>query len=217
MTESTEERPQTKGEELFNAISHGLAVLAAAVATPLLITGAIRAGAAGVVGASVFAATVVILYTTSAVYHAVPPKNLRTKRLLQLLDHSAIYLLIAGSYTPFLLTVVTGALAWTVFGLVWGLAIAGIFTKATGVLKCPKLSTALYVAMGWLAVLVIKPLWMGLGAWGFFWLVAGGVLYTAGVAFFLADGKWKFAHFVWHLFVVGGTACHFLAVNACAG
>ena len=215
MTE--EERQQTKGEELFNAISHGLAVLAAGLATPLLIHGAIRAGgAAGVVGASVFAATVVILYSISAVYHAVPPKNQRIKRLFRLLDHSAIYLLIAGSYTPFLLTVARGAMGWTVFGLVWGIAIAGIFTKAVGALNCPKLSTALYVAMGWLAVLVIKPLWMGLPAWGFFWLVAGGVLYTLGVAFFLADKRVKFAHFVWHLFVVGGTACHFLAVKACA-
>lgn len=205
------ESSQTGKEELANTVSHGLGFVAAVAATPVLIVTAVKAGgAAGVIGASVFAATMVILYFTSTFYHALPQG--RAKRLFQLLDHSAIYLLIAGTYTPFTLGVLRGAVGWTLFGIVWGLAIGGILIKSLGKLKCQGLSTFLYLAMGWLVLIAIKPLWIGLSTPALAWLVAGGIAYSLGVIFFVLDGRFRFAHLVWHLFVLAGTACHFCAV-----
>ncbi len=205
------ERTQSTGEELANAISHGLGFVGAVVGAPVLIVTAVKTGGpAGVIGASVFAATMVLLYLTSSVYHALPMG--RTKRLFKLLDHSAIYLLIAGSYTPFTLGVLRGPLGWTLLGLVWGLAIGGILIKALGAMKCEKISTFLYLAMGWLVLIAIKPLWENMPTEGLAWLVAGGVAYSTGVIFFMSDRRYRYAHFVWHLFVLAGTACHFVAV-----
>ena len=211
----TEHRKQSSGEELANTISHGLALLLVVAAVPVLIASAVKHGGIGeIVGAGVFSFTMVLLYLTSSIYHALPAS--RVKRIFKILDHSAIYLLIAGSYTPFTLGVLRGTLGWVLFGLVWGLALFGIVWKATGILRNSKLSSALYAAMGWLVVIGIKPLWMGLPTWGFCWLVAGGISYTAGIGFYAAHGM-RYAHFIWHLFVMAGTACHVVAVLSANG
>ena len=206
-----QERAQSLGEEVANSVSHGLGLLAAIAALPVLIVAAAQDGSAStVVGASVFGATMVLLYLTSTLYHAVPEG--RQKQLLQVLDHGAIYLLIAGTYTPFTLGVLRGPLGWTLFGLVWCLAAAGVAIKAIGGANYGRVSTALYLGMGWLGLIAIKPLWLNLPGWGFFWLVAGGLSYTLGVVFFVLDERVRYTHFVWHLFVLTGTACHFIAV-----
>ena len=203
-------RSQSLGEEIANSVSHGGGLVAALLALPFLILAAARGGrAAAVVGASVFAATVVLLYLASTLYHALPPR--KVKRVFRVIDHSAIFLLIAGTYTPFTLGVLRGAWGWTLFALVWGLAALGVTLKAVGGIKHPRLSTALYLGMGWLALLAIRPLWLRVPASGLLWLVAGGVMYTAGVAFYAAD-RVRYGHFVWHLFTLAGTGCHFFAV-----
>jgi len=138
------------------------------------------------------------------------PMN-RAKRLFRILDHGAIFLLIAGTYTPFMLGPLRGALGWTLLGLVWALAIAGVVVKAIGGVRYPKLSTSLYIAMGWLVIVAIEPLRLNLPVVGFFWLLGGGIAYTAGIAFF-APKRLRYSHFVWHLFVIAGSACHFAAV-----
>jgi len=210
------ERPQTLGEEIANSVSHGIGVLAAIGAAPILIVAAVhRGGAAGIVGASVFAAAMVLLYLSSTLYHALP-RN-RAKRVFQVLDHGAIFLLIAGTYTPFTLGVLRGGWGWTLFGLVWSLALAGIVLKGVYGVRHARISTVLYLAMGWLVVIAIKPLWLHVQPWGLFWLVAGGVSYSAGVAFYATDHRIRYGHFVWHLFVLAGTACHFVAVLWYAG
>lgn len=205
------ERTQSLGEEIANSISHGVALLAAISATPFLIITAVdRGGVADIVGASVFATTMLLLYLTSTLYHALP-RN-KTKQIFQILDHGAIYLLIAGTYTPFTLGVLRGAWGWTLFGLVWGLAVAGVLLKAIGGVRYPTLSTCLYLAMGWLVLIAVKPLWLLVPSWGLFWLLAGGIAYTLGVVFFVMDERLRYSHFIWHLFVIAGTACHFVAV-----
>jgi len=208
-------RHQSLGEEIANSISHGLGLLAAIVATPFLIASALKRGdTAFLVGASVFALSVMLLYGASMVYHALP-RN-RAKQVAQLLDHGAIFLLIAGTYTPFTLGVLRGAWGWTLFGLVWGLAVIGVVLKVLNRITHPHLSTGLYLLMGWLVVIAIKPLMDSMPVAGMAWLVAGGLAYTAGVVFFAADSRWRYGHFVWHLFVMAGTACHFVAVYAYA-
>jgi len=204
------EHRQTAGEEIANSVSHGVGLLAAVGAAPVLVVAAVwRGGAAGVVGASVFAATLVMLYLASTLYHAMPVS--RAKRVFRRLDHGAIFLLIAGTYTPFTLGVLRGAWGWTLFGLVWGLAAAGIVLKATVGVRYPLVSTAVYLGMGWLILIAVKPLWTLVPMWGLFWLLAGGLAYTVGVAFYAAQ-RVRYSHFVWHLFVIAGTACHFVAV-----
>lgn len=204
------ERTQSLGEEIANSVSHGVGLLAALAAAPILIVAAVwRGGAASIVGASVFAATVVVLYSASTLYHALPESG--AKRVFQVLDHGAIFLLIAGTYTPFTLGVLRGAWGWTLFGLVWGLALIGVALKAAGGVRYPVLSTGLYLAMGWLVLIAVKPMWDRVPMWGLFWLLAGGLAYTVGVAFFAAK-RVPYGHFVWHLFVLVGTVCHFIAV-----
>ena len=205
-----EERPQSLGEEVANSVSHGIGLLAALVASPILVTAALNRGdLAGIVGASVFATTMVLLYLASTLFHALPPN--RAKRVFQILDHSAIYLLIAGTYTPFTLGVLRGVWGWTLFGLVWVLAVVGTVFKSLGGVRYTTFSTWVYLAMGWLVLIAIEPVWTLVPKWGLFWLVAGGIAYTAGTVFFMAE-RIRYFHFVWHLFVVLGTACHFIAV-----
>lgn len=205
-----EERPQSLGEEVANSVSHGLGLSAAVAAFPVLVLAAQQRGdTAGIVGASVFATTMVLLYLASTLFHALP--RCRAKRVFQILDHSAIYLLIAGTYTPFTLGVLRGDLGWTLFGTVWGLAVAGTMLKALGGVRYTTLSTWTYLAMGWLVVIAAETVWALVPGWGLFWLIAGGVAYTAGAVFFMAE-RIRYFHFVWHLFVVAGTACHFIAV-----
>jgi hemolysin III len=204
------ERPQSLGEEIANSVSHGLGLLAALAAFPVLVIAAHQRGdVTGIVGASVFATTMVLLYLTSTLFHALP--GCRAKRVFQILDHSAIYLLIAGTYTPFTLGVLHGAWGWTLFGLVWCLAVAGTVLTALGGVRYTTISTWVYLAMGWLILIAADTAWTLVPKWGLFWLFAGGIAYTAGAVIFMAV-RIKFVHFVWHLFVVAGTACHFIAV-----
>ena len=205
-----EERPQSLGEEIANSVSHGIGLLAALAAFPVLLTAALNRGdPAGIVGASVFAITMVLLYLASTLFHALPPN--RAKRVFQILDHSAIYLLIAGTYTPFTLGVLRGDWGWTLFGLVWVLAVVGTVFKALGGVRYTTFSTWVYLAMGWLVLIAAEPVLTLVPKWGLFWLLAGGIAYTAGAVCFMAE-RIKYFHFLWHLFVVAGTACHFVAV-----
>lgn len=195
--------------ERFNSFTHlaGL-VLAAAGAAVLITRAALTGDAWQVVSVSVFAATMILLYGASTAYHSVRGA---AKRVLVKCDHCAIYLLIAGTYTPFTLVTLRGPWGWALFGTVWGLAIIGIVKElAVGRDRVP--SVPLYVAMGWLAVIAAVPLVEQLPAEGLFWLVAGGLLYTAGIIFYANDERWRHAHGVWHLFVLGGTACHYYTV-----
>jgi len=204
------ERTQSLGEEVANSVSHGVGLLAAIVGVPFLVAGASGSGSAHIVGAIVFAATMVLLYLASTLYHALPAG--RAKRVFLRLDHGAIYLFIAGSYTPFALGVLSGPLGWTLFAAVWGLAALGITLKSFDRLSHPWLSTGLYLVMGWLVLLAAAPLVERVPAPGVALLVAGGLAYTAGVAFFMLDSRWRYAHAVWHGFVLTGTAAHFVAV-----
>jgi len=207
---ASRERTQSPGEEIANSVSHGVAFLAAVAAAPVLVLSAARHdGAARIAGASVFAAAMVLLYLTSTLYHALP-RN-RAKRVFQVLDHAAIFLMIAGTYTPFTLGVLRGTWGWTLLGLVWGLALAGVVLTAAGGVRYPKLTTGLYLAMGWLILIAVKPLWLRMPSLGLFWLGAGGIAYTVGVVFYAAN-RIRYSHFVWHLFVITGTTCHFFAV-----
>jgi len=207
---ASRERTQSPGEEIANGVSHGLGLLAAIAAAPVLVLSAVEHdGTARIVGASVFAAAMVMLYLTSTLYHLLPGD--RAKRVFQVLDHAAIFLMIAGTYTPFTLGVLRGTWGWTLFGLVWGLAIAGVVLTAAGGVRYPKLRTSLYLAMGWLIVIAVKPLCQRMPPEGLFWLLAGGIAYTVGVVFYAAK-RIRYTHFVWHLFVITGTACHFIAV-----
>ncbi len=204
-------RTQSRGEELANSLSHGLGLIAALVATPFLVLHAARQGdAAFMVGASVFAATMVLLYLASTLYHALPVG--RAKRVFRVIEHSAIFLLIAGTYTPFMLGVLRGAWGWSMLGLVWGIAVAGVLLKALNRLTHPILTTSLYLLMGWLIVIAAEPLSERVPAAGLLWLIAGGLAYTVGVIFFALGARLRYGHFIWHLFVMAGTACHYFAV-----
>jgi hemolysin III len=210
MMNRSDERPQTVGEEVANTLSHGLGFLLAVASLPILVAfAAQRGGAASVVGACAFSVTAMLLYFASAMYHALPAG--RAKRVFNTLDHSAIYLFIAGSYTPFALGALRGGWGWTLFGLVWGFAAIGVLLKSFNRLRHPGWSTGLYVAMGWLVLIAAAPLIRHVALEGLLWLLAGGLAYTAGAVVFMFDSKLRYAHFVWHLFVLGGSTCHFFA------
>lgn len=204
------ERIQSLGEEIANSVSHGIGFIAAVIISPILIISAVQNGsAAGVVGASVFSFSLVMLYIVSTLYHSLA-RN-KAKRVLQVLDHIVIFLMIAGTYTPFTLSVLKGSLGWTLFGIVWGLAFMGIIFQCFGGVKKNKLTVFLYLAMGWLIIFAVKPMLVNMSLWGFFWLLIGGFAYTVGVGFYAAK-KVKYAHFVWHLLVIVGSSCHSIAV-----
>jgi hemolysin III len=201
---------ESRREEVANSISHGVGFVLAVAGAPLLIATAIRRGTlADVVAVSVFAASMALLYLSSTIYHALPPG--RTKNAFHVLDHAAIYLLIAGTYTPFTLGVLKGGWGWTLFGLVWGLAALGVLLKVFAGIRWHGISTAVYVGMGWLIIIAAKPLWNSLPLAGLIWLFGGGVAYTSGVYFYLKKNM-RYGHLVWHLFVVAGTGCHFVAI-----
>lgn len=205
-----EQKFYSKGEEIANAITHGIGTLLAIAALVLLIVFAAIDGTAWyVVSFSIFGATLVILYLESTLYHSLTGH--RVKRLFRKFDHMSIYLLIAGTYTPFCLTVLRGALGWTIFGIIWASAVTGIVLKAFYTGKRDKLSTALYIVMGWMVLIAIKVLYTRMTFNGFIFLVIGGILYTVG-AFFYSNNKIFFNHSIWHLFVMGGSVFHFFSV-----
>jgi hemolysin III len=200
----------SKGEEVANSITHGIGALLSIAALVLLIVFASLYGNAWhVVSFTLFGVTMVLLYTSSTLVHSFPAG--KAKDVFEVMDHSSIYFFIAGTYTPFLFIAVKGWLGWTLFGIVWGLAIGGTVFKAFFVKKYLVTSTILYVIMGWLIVFAWNPLVENLPANGLTLLVAGGVLYTIGAIFYIWRG-FKFHHAIWHLFVLGGTAAHFFAV-----
>ncbi|MBB6561583.1 hemolysin III [Acidovorax soli] len=203
-------REQSAGEELANSASHGLALVASVVAAPFIVASARPQGEAGVAGAIVFAATMVLLYLASTLYHALPDG--RCKQLALKLDHGAIYLFIAGSYTPFALLRPSGSWNLALLALVWLVAGTGLVLKALNRLRTAWLSTGMYLLLGWLAVVAALPLLSRLTPWSAHWLIAGGIAYTVGVVFFVCDARLRYAHAVWHGFVAAGTGCHAVAV-----
>ena len=208
-------RTQSAGEELANSISHAIGLVGAIIGTPVLLLAALRhANAFFLVGTIVFIMTMLLVYFGSTLYHAWPQTPV--KSFLQVMDHSAIFLLIAGTYTPFALGPLRGAGGLTMLGIVWTLALFGIVMKATrGALRHRKLSMTLYLGTGWLGVIFIRPLALAVPWSAVLWLVVGGIAYTAGTLFF-ANERLRYAHLVWHLFVIVGTGCHFAAVLICA-
>ncbi|MDR5597959.1 PAQR family membrane homeostasis protein TrhA [Paenibacillus larvae] len=197
-------------EEIANAISHGIGVLLSIGALAALIFYSVQYGDAWhIVSVSIFGASLILLYLCSTLVHSITYKP--TKDIFEIMDHSAIYVLIAGTYTPFLLVSLRGTIGWTLFSIIWALALAGIVFKIFYCKKFIVLSTLLYIAMGWLIIFAIKPLAQQLTAGGMIWLVSGGILYTVGTIFYV----WRrvpFHHAIWHLFVLAGSVCHFSVV-----
>jgi hemolysin III len=205
---------QSRREEIANSVSHGFGLAAAIVATPfLLFTAARHPTQTFYIGTIIFVATMWFLYLCSTLYHAWP--QTRLKCALQIVDHAAIFLLIAGTYTPFTLGPLRGALGWTIFALVWLLAGVGVAIKLLTGVRWKKLSIVMYLGMGWVILLAFGPFIRAVPATAMLWLLAGGVAYTSGVIFFM-NKRLRYGHFIWHLFVLAGTACHFCAVFSCA-
>lgn len=204
------ERRQTVSEEIANSISHGIGLLLAIAAAPFLILTAARAGSIwNIVGVSVFATSMMLLYLASTLYHAIPHE--RVKRVFRLLDHGAIFILIAGTYTPFTLGVMRGPSGWMLFGLVWSLAVFGLTMKAIFGTQHRWLTVPLYLLMGWLAVIAAPHILFSMPWAALIWIMAGGLAYTAGTICFRMHSI-RYSHFAWHLFVIAGTVCHFFAV-----
>ncbi len=206
---------ESAGEELANIISHGIGFVAALIGAPILLLAVLGRSTTGFfIGTIVFATTMSILYLSSTLYHAWP--STRGKSLWRVIDHSAIFLLIAGTYTPFGLGPLRASGGLVMLAAVWTLAIFGVAMKATrGTWRHPKLSMSLYLGTGWLGLVVIRPLALAIPSSALLWLVAGGIAYTAGTLFFV-NKRLRYSHFIWHLFVLAGTSCHFIAVISCA-
>ena len=202
-------------EELANAMSHGLGLVASLAALPvLIIVGLQRGDELAALGAAIFGVALLSVYVTSTVYHALPPGAAKDR--WRRLDHAAIYILIAGTYTPFSLGALRGPIGWTLLGVVWAAALTGAAVKIFFFVsrRLQRLSTATYLALGWMALLVFEPLLARVGWAGLGWLFAGGLAYTLGVIFFSCDERIRFGHCVWHFFVLGGSVCHAVAVVA---
>jgi hemolysin III len=200
----------TIGEEVAHSVTHGIGLLAAIAGVVVLV---LQAAATRdpwrITACAVYATTLVLLYGTSTLYHALSAT--RARRVFRVLDHSAIFLLIAGTYTPFALVSLRGPWGWTLLGIVWGLAVVGITAKAIFGARRPIVSTVIYLGMGWVVLVAAKPLVAHVPAGGIAWLVAGGVAYTAGIVFY-AWTRLRYSHAIWHLFVLAGSACHYVAV-----
>lgn len=200
----------TKGEEIANAIIHGIgALLSIAALVILIVFAALHGTAWHVVSFTLFGSTMVLLYTSSTLVHSFPPG--KAKDVFEILDHSSIYFFIAGTYTPFLFTALNGPLGWTLFGIVWGLAIIGTVFKAYFVKRFLYTSTLLYILLGWLIIFAWRPLVENVSTTGLIFLVLGGVLYSFGAIFYVWRG-FRFHHAIWHLFVLAGSIMHFFAV-----
>ncbi|MGZ9032427.1 MAG: PAQR family membrane homeostasis protein TrhA [Burkholderiaceae bacterium] len=196
--------------ERFNVVSHLVgAVLALAGSTVLVIMAAIGGDPWKVIAVSIYGAALVLMYSSSTLYHSMRG---RAKDVLRKLDHQSIYLLIAGSYTPFCLVSLRGPWGWSLFGVVWGLAVAGGLQDLRTRSDARILSVVIYLLMGWAAVVALVPMVDALGRAGFAWVAAGGLLYTVGIVFYALDARLKHAHGIWHLFVIAGSAAHFIAI-----
>ena len=205
-----EKNNQSLIEEITNSITHGIALLLSIVGVVILVVLASRQGGIWRVACfSVYGSTLIILYAASTLYHSFPRSRL--KHILRIADHSAIYLLIAGSYTPFALIILKGAWGWTLFSAIWALALTGIAFKIFFVKRFRVVSTITYLAMGWLALIAVRPIINNFPFKGIVWLIAGGLFYTLGVIFHLSK-KLPFHHAIWHLFVLGGSICHYFAI-----
>lgn len=203
-------RPWTAAEELANSLTHGVGLVMSLIAAPVLIVAAAATDDPWrIVAVSIYAATLILLYAASTIYHSV--RSLPLKAAMQRVDHAAIYLLIAGTYTPFMLISLRGPWGWSIFGVVWGLAVIGVILKGAYGARLPAVSTWLYLAMGWLIVVAIRPMSMHVAPMGMRWLALGGLLYTGGVVFYVWE-RVRYSHAVWHLFVLGGSLAHFVAV-----
>jgi hemolysin III len=197
--------------ERFNGISHLLGAVAALVGMVLLVVFAARQGDVWkVVSFSVYGATLFLLYLSSTLYHSL--RGERVKAIFQRIDHYAIYLLIAGTYTPFTLVTMRGAWGWSIFGVVWGLAVLGIIVDSLPNRGRRILPVVIYLLMGWVVVVSLKPLLASLPIAGFWWLLAGGLCYTGGVVFYALDKRIAHGHGIWHLFVLAGSLCHYLSI-----
>ena len=209
------ERTPSVGEEIASSVTHGIGLAASIIVLPVLITVAARDGDAWrITSATIFGSSLILLYGASTLYHALPRS--RAKRVFRILDHSAIYLLIAGTYTPFLLGPLRGAWGWSLFVVIWLLAIGGVVMKSTLGIRWARLSTIVYLLMGWLGVVAVKPLLERVSPPGLLWLLAGGLAYTIGVIFY-GWGRLRYGHAIWHLFVGTGSVCHVVAVLRYAG
>jgi hemolysin III len=198
------------GEEIANSITHGIGiVLAIAALVVLTVFSGIYGNARHIVSVSVYGATLILLYTASTLYHSI--QQPRVKSILQILDHSAIYLLIAGTYTPFTLVNLRGPWGWSLFGVIWGFAIVGMVFQLSPMRRWHAVSLGLYIGMGWAVVVAIKPLIASVAVGGIVFLVLGGLAYTAGILFY-GWKKLKYHHAIWHLFVLAGSILHFFAV-----
>jgi hemolysin III len=204
------------GETIANSVTHGLGLAASLVALPVVTLAAMKRGdPLQVAGSVIFGVSLVLLYGASTVYHSFPRSS--ATRVLRVIDHSAIYVLIAGSYTPFALGPLRGPLGWTLLVVVWLMAFAGIATKLARGFTKPWLTIAPYVAMGWVSMFAVRPMISQMGMSGFLWLLAGGAFYTGGIVFYATDHRVRYGHAVWHLFVLAGSTCHFFAVLWYAG
>ena len=198
------------GEELAHSVTHGVGWIASLAGLVVLMGVAVRTGDPWRIGAcAVYAATLVLLYAASTLYHAL--SGTRARRVFHILDHSAIFLLIAGTYTPFALVTLRGPWGWTIFSIVWSLAVAGVTIKAVFGPRWPILSTSIYIELGWTVVVAAKPLLLLAPTGAIAWLAAGGIFYTGGVVFY-AWTRLRYSHAVWHLFVLAGSICHYVAI-----
>lgn len=205
---TTERSSYSLGEEIANAVTHALGVGLGIAALVVLVVQAAGLGDPWrIVAFSIYGGSMVALYLASTLYHSIPHPG--AKRLLQRLDHAAIYLFIAGSYTPILLVTLRGAMGWTFLGIVWGVAFAGCALEFVAGPRWRRLSLGVYLMLGWISALVLKQLWENFSGPGIAWLVAGGATYTAGVAFYVCK-RLPYSHAIWHLFVLGGSVCHFV-------
>ncbi len=196
--------------EKFNAVTHLVgAVLALAGAIVLVVLAAVGGDAWKVVGVAIYGVTLVLLFSVSAIYHSLRG---RAKNILRELDHQSIYLLIAGSYTPFCLVTLRGPWGWSLLGTVWGLAVLGSLQELRPRNAARVLSVVIYLLMGWVVLVALIPLLQALGPAGFAWVAAGGLFYTVGIVFYALDSRISYAHGVWHLFVLAGAACHYFAI-----
>jgi hemolysin III len=209
-------RHQSLGEEIANSVSHGVGLVMALIGMPFLLERAARSGDRVYLAANcIFVATIALVYLTSTLYHALPRG--KAKHVFRIIEHIAIFFLIAGTYTPFTLGVLRGSWGWTLFSLIWGLALAGVVLKLARGVRHPIMSTTLCLLMGWVVLIAVHPLWLRMPHMGFVWILLGGLAYSGGVIFYAIDYRMRYSHFIWHLFVLFGTVLHYFAVFWYAG